>query len=237
MSWHIASVSFGKDSLAMLIGLIERRLPLDEVLFYDTGMEFDAIYRMRDQILPLLRREGILYTELRPRREFLYMMLEKPVNGKNGIHYGYSWCGGPCRWGTSEKTKASDIYAEARGATVYVGIAADERRRLVKGHKKYKRFPLAEWGVDEAQALACCYQHGFYWQEDGIRLYDILSRVSCWCCANKNLTELENIYHYLPRYWQGLRYLQERTHRPMKGPGKSVFELERRFMEKSIKAA
>lgn len=237
MDWHIASVSFGKDSLAMLTGLIERRLPLDEVIFYDTGVEFDAIYRTRDRILPLLRREGILYTELRPRREFLYMMLEKPVNGRNGIHYGYSWCGGPCRWGTSEKIKASDAYAEARGATVYVGIAVDERRRLKKEHKPYKRFPLAEWRVDEAQALACCYEHGFDWREDGVRLYDILSRVSCWCCANKNLTELENIYHYLPRYWQGLRYLQERTPRPMKGPGKSVFDLERRFMAKSIKAA
>ena len=237
MNWHIASVSFGADSLGMLIGLIERRLPLDEVLFYDAGMEFETTYRMRDRMLPLLRREGILYTELRPRREFLYMMLEKPVNGKNGFHYGYSWCGGPCRWGTGEKIRVSDAYAEARGATVYVGIAADEHKRLAKKHKQYKRFPLAEWGVDEAQALACCYEHGFDWREDGVRLYDILSRVSCWCCANKNLTELENIYHSLPRYWQGLCDLQERTHRPMKGPGKSVFDLERRFMEKSIKAA
>lgn len=41
----IASVSRGKDSLAMLHGLIERGMPLDEVVFYDTGMEFDAIYR------------------------------------------------------------------------------------------------------------------------------------------------------------------------------------------------
>jgi len=140
LNWHIASVSFGKDSLAMLIGLIERRLPLDEVLFYDTGMEFETTYRMRDRMLPLLRREGILYTELRPRREFLYMMLEKPVKGKNGFHYGYSWCGGPCRWGTGEKIRATDAYAEARGATVYVGIAADEHKRLAKKHKQYNRY-------------------------------------------------------------------------------------------------
>lgn len=39
----IASVGWGKDSLAMLHGLIERGMPLDEVVFYDTGMEFDAI--------------------------------------------------------------------------------------------------------------------------------------------------------------------------------------------------
>lgn len=40
---HIASVSFGKDSLAMVLLILERGLPLDEVVFYDTGMEFKAI--------------------------------------------------------------------------------------------------------------------------------------------------------------------------------------------------
>ena len=66
MSFAIASVSWGKDSLAMLHGLIERGMPLDEVVFYDTGMEFDAIYRERDRILPLLRENGIRYVELKP---------------------------------------------------------------------------------------------------------------------------------------------------------------------------
>lgn len=37
---YIASVSFGKDSLAMVLLILERGLPLDEVVFYDTGMEF-----------------------------------------------------------------------------------------------------------------------------------------------------------------------------------------------------
>lgn len=32
---YIASVSFGKDSLAMLLKLIELQYPLDEVVFYD----------------------------------------------------------------------------------------------------------------------------------------------------------------------------------------------------------
>lgn len=35
---YIASVSFGKDSLAMLLLLIEKKCPLDEVVFYDTGV-------------------------------------------------------------------------------------------------------------------------------------------------------------------------------------------------------
>ena len=35
---YIASVSFGKDSLAMLLILLEENKPLDEVVFYDTGL-------------------------------------------------------------------------------------------------------------------------------------------------------------------------------------------------------
>ena len=63
----------------------------------------------------------------------------------------------------------------------------------------------------------------------GVELYDILDRVSCWCCQNKNLKELKNIYMYLPEYWQRLRGLQSRIDSPMKGVGKSVFQLEERF--------
>ena len=53
MNYTMASCSFGKDSLAMLLRLIEENRPLDEVVFYDTGMEFQAIYNMRDKLLPL----------------------------------------------------------------------------------------------------------------------------------------------------------------------------------------
>ena len=58
---YIASVSFGKDSLAMLLYILEKNLPLDEVLFYDTGMEFQAIYNLRDKTVPILRERSRFY--------------------------------------------------------------------------------------------------------------------------------------------------------------------------------
>lgn len=162
MNKHIASVSFGKDSLYMLLRLIADCDPLDEVMFYDTGMEFQAVYDIRDAIQPLLAAHGIKYTELTPEYNFTYKMFDKPVNGrKNGFHYGYSWCGGRCRWGTTDKLRALDKYAEKIGAIVYVGIAADETDRLEKERKPYKRFPLAEWGVAEDEALKFCYATGY----------------------------------------------------------------------------
>ena len=198
MGYYIASVSWGKDSLAMLLHLLAIGAPLDEVIFYDTGME-------------------------------------RPVESKQkGKHMGYGWCGGTCRWGTTEKTKAMDAYAEKLGATVYVGIAADELPRLVKEKKEYKIHPLAEWGMTERDCKRYCYAMGFRWEENGVELYKVLQRVSCWCCCNKNLRELKNIYKYLPDYWERLKNLQSQLERPMKGfytdgRPKGIFELEKRF--------
>lgn len=228
MTKYVASVSFGKDSLAMLLKIIELHYPLDEVVFYDTGMEFQAIYNIRDKVKVMLDDLGIKYTELKPEYDFEWKMFDKPVNGKkNGFHYGYSWCGGRCRWGTTDKLKS--IENHCKGCVEYVGIAVDETNRLVKERNENKIFPLAELNMTEKDCIEYCYSKGFYWNENGVELYGILDRVSCWCCCNKNLKELKNIYLHLPIYWEKLKELQSKTGRPMKGEGKSVFDLEERF--------
>ena len=229
MPKHIASVSWGKDSLCMLMILLAKGEPLDEVVFFDTGMEFQAIYNTRDIVLPRLKEAGIAYTELHPEKPFLWNMLERPVMERGGgTHNGYSWCGGRCRWGTTEKLRALD--AHCKGAIVYVGIAHDERERLKKERANNKRFPLAEWGISEGEALIYCYQQGYWWLEKGRYLYAMLDHVSCWCCGNKNLKELRNYYNYLPEYWEKLKDLQARTSRPFKKDA-SLLELEERFRQ------
>ena len=215
--YYMASCSFGKDSLAMVLRLIEENKPLNEVVFYDTGMEFQAIYNVRDRLLPLLAEKGIKYTELKPERPFMYDMLEKPIESKQkGKHNGYGWCGGVCRWGTTAKQKAMDEYAEQKNAMVYIGIAFDETSRLEKEIKPYKLHPLFDWQMKEKECLDYCYSMGWNWMENGIDLYSILDRVSCWCCCNKNKKELYNIYRYLPQYFERLKDLQSKIDRPMK---------------------
>ena len=219
----------------MLLLLMEEGWPLDEVVFYDTGMEFEAIYRTMARVSAVLREKGIAFTTLKPGYDFEWKMFDKPVNGRNGFHYGYSWCGGKCRWGTRDKLSVVERYC--KGSVEYVGIAADETDRLSKERSGNKVFPLAIKGMTESDCLQYCYDRGFFWEEETatgpVRLYDILDRVSCWCCANKNLKELRNIYRHLPEYWRRLEELQERTERPMKGAGKGVFDLKKRF-EKEI---
>lgn len=235
---YIASCSFGKDSLAMILRIIKEQLPLDEVIFFDTGMEFDSIYKNRDKIRTILENKNIKYTELRSSNHFLFDMLVRPVKyRKKSIypyHYGYGWCGANgIRWGTANKLSVIKRYYkrnyQSEEIFEYVGIAADEMERAKQDcHKIY---PLINWGMKECDCLQYCYDNGFNWNENGVELYEVLDRVSCWCCQNKNLKELKNMYMYLPQYWQKLRGLQSRIPEPMKGKGKSVFDLEDRFRE------
>lgn len=231
---YIASVSFGKDSLAMLLRLIEEKWPLDEVIFYNTGMEFQCIYKIRDIIKNLLKEKDISFTELKPKCSFCYQMFEKPVKlGKTNEHYGYSWCGGRCRWGTTEKLNTIKRYLKQYdNVCEYVGIAIDETKRINKERTGNKVFPLVEWEMTEKDCLEYCYIRGYFWQEDNVELYNILDRVSCWCCSNKNLKELENYYKFLPKYWHMLKTLQSKTTRPFYHNKYTIFELEEKFKKK-----
>ena len=215
----IASVSFGKDSLAMLILIIKNNLPLDEVVFYDTGMEFAAIYNIRDKVKIWLKHLGVKYTELKPAMDFKNKMYNYPHQSRKGeTKQGYGWCGGACRWGTGEKLRTIEKYCNGEEVHQYIGIALDEKPRLERLKGSNKSSPLADFGYTEKMALELCYNEGFDWNEDGVELYSILDRVSCWCCRNKNLKELANYKTYLPNYFNKLIELENIIGEPMKKP-------------------
>lgn len=238
--WHIASVSFGKDSLAMLLLILdsEGQYPLDEVVFFDWGMEFQAIYNNRDKLIPILQEKGIKFTGLHYPTSFMYNFCEREVRKKNGtIQKGYSWCGGRTRWGTDRKQLTIKKYYKTinREIVEYIGIAADEFERIPRARAKGQILPLVDANMTEKDALDFCCKKGYNWFEGNIDLYDIMDRVSCWCCKNNNLKELRNMYHYLPEYWNKLKEMQDKTCMPYKNYTKcgnkygTVEELEYRF--------
>ncbi len=220
---YILSFSGGKDSTFLLLELIRRKYPLDEVVFFDTGWEFPVMYEHIEKCKKICKENGIRFVTLHAKKPFDYYMFDHIAkSGKKG----YSWCGGNCRWGTTLKKVALDRYAEQnKQAIVYIGIAADEKHRLEKERESYKVFPLAEWGITEAECLQGCYDAGFDWGG----MYQYLDRLSCKFCKNKNLKELRNIRRYYPEVWDELKDYQSRTNRPYKGEGQSVFDLEKRF--------
>lgn len=238
--YYVANLSGGKDSLAMCLRLMKENRPLTHAVMYDTGMEFKATYSVIEQIKPMLEDYGAKLVIIRPENHFLVDMLLRPVcKGKCNERWGYDWCGGCTRWRTSQKVSQINSYLKTLGDYIqYVGIAYDEPQRVKLENNKV--YPLVNWKMTEKECLEYCHENGFYWKEvlpDGTLspdLYSILDRVSCWCCTNKNLKELKNIYYYLPHYWDLLKGLQSRIDRPFRKDGKTIFDLEERFKREGI---
>ena len=228
---YVASCSCGKDSLAMILALIEKAWPLDYVVFFDAGKEFKSIYRNWEKLKKILDR----YACLQPPQSFDYYFAEHEVKTRDGKpKTGYAWCGGRCRWMTKIKVRAINHFYDQFGTepiVEYVGIARDEPDRLTmhRSERTVKVYPLALMGMTENDCLVKCYKNGFDWREDnGIDLYDVLDRVSCWCCGNKNLAELRAIYRYLPEYWEALKAMQSRTDKPFRDEA-TIDQLQIRF--------
>lgn len=77
--FHAVSLRGGKDSTAMLLLVIERRMPIDAVLYADTGMEFPEMYGHLKKLDDHLYRErGLHITTLRHPKGFEWLMFEQP---------------------------------------------------------------------------------------------------------------------------------------------------------------
>jgi hypothetical protein len=223
-------VSFGKDSLAMVLRLMEENKPLDEVVFYDTGMEFEAIYHIRDKVVTMLKAKGIKYTELKPDRPFMYDMLEKPIESKQkGKHNGYGWCGGCARWGTTFKVTKIDQYKKQfEDLTEYVGIAYDEKKR----HKiisKTTVAPLVDFGIDEDLCGLHCKYEGILSPS-----YESSYRDGCWFCHNQGVDQLRHLRKEHPKLWQLLLKWDADSPIPFKADGRTVHDYDNRFMQEDL---
>ena len=229
---YVASVSCGKDSTAMVLNLIEKNCPLDYVVFVDTGKEFDSIYSTWKKLTDIFTEHKIPFKRLKFDRSFDYYFSEHQIKARDGsTKQGYSWCGGLCRWGTTFKNQVlRNFYKNTfENCTIveYVGIAKDELNRIrFDRSTTVKVYPLVLWNMTENDALVYCLKRGFsYTEKNDVNLYDVLDRGSCYCCANKNLKELEAIYRYLPEYWQRLKQMQSKTDKLFKNIGLEALEL------------
>lgn len=250
LSYYTLSLSGGKDSLALFLKLIEEEAKLDEVVTVDLGDEYQATYDALLFAASICLKEKITFTVLSIPETEEYRTFKKNTGAemsmfeflvfeheKRNGNKGYGWCGKQ-RWGTSIKNQLLNGYYQSleRMVIEYVGIAADEAHRIdIKPHKNYaKSYPLVKWGMAEADCLKYCYQHGVQWKQSGIRLYDILDRVSCQHCQQKNLKELRNIRKHLPELWTSFKEWQDRIPFPYRSDGSTIYDLEERFKSEDM---
>lgn len=226
---NIVSFSGGKDSTAMLLMMLERNIQIDEIIFCDTTVEFLEMY---EHIGKVKKYINMPITILKAEHSYEYMMFDYvKKKGKAKEEKGYDWAGPRQRWCTRyfKQQSISRYLREKYGKNIniveYIGIAVDETERLEKNKNKSNlKYPLAEWGITEQQALEYCYSKGFDWGG----LYRKFKRVSCWCCPLQSLKELRVLYKDFPELWKKLKEWDSRTRRKFRADY-SVEELERKF--------
>lgn len=230
---HVVSFSGGKDSTALLLGMLEREMPVDIILFCDTGLEFPHMYEHIDKVEKNIGRK---ITRLHPAKPFEYWMFDhmpKRRSTSDVAKYdncaGRSWAGPRSRWCTEtlKRTPLHAFYRQLKDKyeiVEYVGIAADEQYRLRRKQNMAALHPLVDWNMTEADCLKYCYERGYDWGG----LYEHFHRVSCWCCPLQSLAELRQLYKHFPDLWAKLKDWDNRTWRKLRADY-NVEQLEERF--------
>ena len=227
---YIASLSYGKDSCAMLEVIKQHNMPLDrivhvEIMATDTipadlppMMEFKA---KADKIIK--ERYGIEVEHIHAPKSYEgYFYQTKTGRAiRAGEIFGWpfmrkgSWC--------NNYLKTNCIKNIERNNVSYIGIAADEPNRF-HSLSDIKISPLVEHDITEKQARMIC------------KSIDLLSpiytqslRGGCWFCHNQPLGQFRLLRHQYPEYWELMLKWDNDSPVTFKPDGTTVHDLDKRF--------
>lgn len=228
---YVASLSFGKDSMAMLIKIKELGLPLDEVIYVDIMFDDDTSGETPEMASFITKAEKILkekfnieVTHLRgvTFKEQFYKIKQR---GKHiGDNYGFpytigAWC--------NDRLKMQPIkeYMRKQKEQViqYVGIAYDEPERYERLNHETHIAPLYDLKITEKEAMEICEK------------YDLLSPIyktsfkgGCWFCPKQRLSQLKWLYQEHNDLWNILRDMEKDSFNTFR-PNTTLKDLEERF--------
>ena len=203
---QIVSLSGGRDSTAMLLMMLERDEQIDDIIFFDWGMEFPQLYEHLDKLELYIGRK---ITRIYPTKPFEYWVFNHiKTKGKKKGEIGYGWPTMKERWCTKIKLKA--LRKHANKAIECIGYAYGERFSRPRYWDNH-RYPLLEWGVTSEEALKYCENYGFDWGG----LYRIFRRVSCWCCPFRRESESLSLKNNFPEYFAFLQSWNQRLPFPL----------------------
>jgi len=228
---YIASLSYGKDSCAMLDVIKQHDMPLDrivhvEIMATDTipadlppMMEFKA---KADRIIK--ERYGIEVEHLHTKETYeQHFYRVRTSNGKrSGTIYGFpmmrgAWCNSDLKVRELRKLERN------KNITQYIGIAADEPNRFHNLTDR-KRSPLVEHDITEAEARKICEELDLL-----SPIYTQSARGGCWFCHNQPVNQLRLLRKQYPKYWALMLKWDKDSPVPFKPDGHTVHDFDKRF--------
>lgn len=255
---YIASISYGKDSMAMLHVIAENGLPLDRIITADVWFDdniradYPEMAQFKDEMdVFILENYGIKVEHFRARngntyfKQFYKNVGEKcrqtrienarnfyfkhgfglPVHQNTNCIYGFpvrigAWCNSKLKIDAINQAKKS-----SNGAYSYIGIAADETKRIQRHRKNDKvLMPLVEFGITEKMAMEICRKNGTL-----APTYQTGFRDGCWFCHNQQVSGLRRLRAVYPDLWEKLMRLDVDSPVTFHADGHTVHDFDKRF--------
>ena len=236
---HIVAFGGGVDSTAMIIGLYEKKLPIDLILFADTGGERPETYIHIKNFSEWLINKGLppITVVKRVRKDGSYESLEEEsIRSKTlpSIAYGYKKCSQKHKIDPQDKycnhwKPAVDFWKTGEKCVKYIGYDAGETRRAENAAKrddpKYDyHYPLIEWQWEREDCIDALERHGI----------KNVAKSACFFCPSSRPKEIVDLYEKHPDLLQ--RALEIETNAELtviKGLGRNYAWSEIILMHKS----
>ena len=168
---HIASCSFGKDSIATILLALENKEPLDRIVFAEVMFDHERgisgeipehIEWIYSTAIPKLEQMGVKVDVVKSKKDYIHFFSLSRRGGRHkGKIYGFP-LGGMCTINRECKLKPiHDYYKQFKCSEVvqYVGIAHDEKKRLAR-LKNNQISLLDKYGYTEDMAKKKCLEYG-----------------------------------------------------------------------------
>ena len=186
----------------MLIGMHQRGIPVDLILFSDTGGEQPHTYEYLPVMNGWLKAHGmpeittVAYTDRNGDR----LTLEQECLRSDtlpAIAYGYKKCSLKYKIGTQDKfcnnhPPCQEAWARGEKIVKYIGFDAGEEQRRDHAYvydiqdKKYrKEYALIDWGWYREDCIAAIEQEGL----------PLPGKSSCFFCPSMKRHEIRTLYH------------------------------------------
>ena len=215
MTKYIASCSFGKDSLAMLIKIKELGMPLDEVIYADIKFDDNISGETPEMASFISKAEKILKEKFDivvthiSGVTFKEQFYKTKKRGKYvGDIYGFpyplnSWCNRRLKILPIEKY----LNKQKEDIVQYVGIAYDEPKRYERLNHDTHIAPLYDLKITEADAMEICKKYDLV-----SPVYESSTRGGCWFCTKQRMGQLRWLYKTHPELFKLLKDMEKDSH-------------------------
>lgn len=199
---YIASLSYGKDSIAMLEVIKQHNMPLDRIVHVEVmatptiSADLPEMCEWKDYAdNEIYKRYGIKVERLRAKKSYEEQFYTKFTDRskKCGEIYGFpmmmgAWCNSRLKMPLLKKLHKNNI--------TYIGIACDEPNRF---HNLTETIisPLVEHDITESWCRNWCEENNLL-----SPIYKTALRGGCWFCHNQSKGQLRLLRKNYPQYWE-----------------------------------